>query len=349
MKYDFKKHIIRSNASVRECLKELDLLSYDAILFLLDDDDILVGSLTDGDIRRGLINGLTIESGIINFINKETKFIQRGKYSIDQIIKFREDGYMIIPILNNFGRMINVLNFRNTKSYLPLDVVIMAGGRGERLKPLTNETPKPLLKVGDKEIIRHNLDRLINFGIDDFHISVKYLADKIISNIGNGTKQGVKIKYIVEEQVLGTIGALSLIKSFEHDYIMVTNSDILTNLDYEKFFIDFLNSDSDMSIATIPYNVNIPYAILETEKNNIINFQEKPTYTYYANAGIYLFKKQIVDFIPKNEFFNATDLLDTLLKNNSKVTYYPLRGYWLDIGKHEDYKKANEDINFINF
>ena len=183
----------------------------------------------------------------------------------------------------------------------------------------------------------------------DFWISVKYLGSQIVDFIGDGHEKGISIKYIHEELPLGTIGSISLIPEFEHDHILVTNSDLLTNLDYEKFFIDFVNSGADMAIATIPYNVNIPYAIIETNLNVITNFQEKPTYTYFANAGIYLFKKDVVQFVPKETYFNATDLLNLLIKKNKKVISFPLRGYWLDIGKHEDYKKANEDIKFINF
>ena len=345
----YKKHVVIIGTPIRECLKILNELANDAILFVTSKDNRLVGSLTDGDIRRGLLIGFTIEDGVENFIQLNPKFIQRGSYNIEQIIEYRDAGYRILPIIDKSSRVINVINFRNFKSYLPVDTLIMAGGKGERLLPLTEHTPKPLLKVGEKPIIMHNLERLISYGIDDFWISVKYLGAQIIEYIGDGHDKGVKIKYIKEVVPLGTIGSVSLIPEFEHDHILVTNSDLLTNLDYEKFFIDFINSGADMAIATIPYNVNIPYAIIETNSNVITKFQEKPTYTYFANAGIYLLKKEVVNFVPKETFFNATDLLNLLLKNNNKVISFPLRGYWLDIGKHEDYKKANEDIKFINF
>jgi dTDP-glucose pyrophosphorylase len=345
----YKKHIVKIGTPIRECLKILNELANDAILFVTSKENRLVGSLTDGDIRRGLLKGFTIEDYVENFIQLNPKFIQRGSYNIQQIIEYRDAGYRILPIIDKSSKVINVINFRNFKSYLPVDTLIMAGGKGERLMPLTEHTPKPLLKVGEKPIIMHNLERLISYGIDDFWISVKYLGAQIIEFIGDGHDKGVKIKYIKEVMPLGTIGSVSLIPEFEHDYILVTNSDLLTNLDYEKFFIDFINSGADMAIATIPYNVNIPYAIIETNSNVITNFQEKPTYTYFANAGIYLLKKEVVNFVPKETFFNATDLLNLLLKNNNKVISFPLRGYWLDIGKHEDYKKANEDIKFINF
>jgi dTDP-glucose pyrophosphorylase len=349
MKYDYNRHLVKSSTSIRDCLSKLNDLSIDAILFVVNGEGKLLGSLTDGDVRRGLINNMGMNDHVEQFIQTHTKSVTRGCYSIQEIIKFRDDGFNVIPVINSEGIIVNVINFKYLKSYLPLDAVIMAGGRGERLKPLTDETPKPLLVVGDKAIIKHNIDRLVSFGVDDFWISVRYLGEKIKNFVGNGSDIGIRIQYLDEVDALGTIGSLSMIPEFEHDYVLVTNSDILTNLDYEKFFLDFIESNADFSVATIPYNVNVPYAVLETKENIINSFKEKPTYTYFANAGIYIMKKEICKMVPKNEFYNATDLLESLINNGFKVTSYPLRGYWLDIGKHDDYKKAQADIDFITF
>lgn len=349
MNYDYKKHLIDINSPLRICLAKLNQLAADAILFIVSEENKLLGSLTDGDVRRGILAGLSLEDQVDRFIQADPKFIQRGNYNIHEIIEYRNSGYKVLPVIDANGVIVNVVNFGHVKSYLPIDVVIMAGGRGERLKPLTDFTPKPLLKVGDKPIIQHNIDRLLNYGIDDFWISIRYLGEKIQEYIGDGSEKEVRINYLKEDVPLGTIGAVSMISKFEHDYVLITNSDILTNLDYEQFFLDFINSDSDFSVATIPYNVNVPYAILETVDGSIRSFREKPTYTYFANAGIYLMKSKIAEKIPKNTFFNATDLLESLIKHEHKVTSFPLRGYWLDIGKHEDYKKAQEDINYIKF
>lgn len=349
MKYLFEEHLVELNVPIKNCLQRLNNLAADAILFVIDDAHRLIGSLTDGDVRRGILKGLTIEDEVRFFIESNPKFIQRGNYNIHEIIVFRNEGYKIIPVLDNNGKIVKILNFRFLKSYLPIDVVIMAGGRGERLRPLTDSTPKPLLPVGGKSIIQHNIDRLLSYGIDDFWISIRYLGEQIKEKIGDGSKDNVKFNYINEDLPLGTIGSVSKISQFEHDFVLVTNSDILTNLDYEQFFLDFIDSNADFSVATIPYNVNVPYAILETVNKAITSFKEKPTYTYFANAGIYLMKKKVVKEIPSNQQYNATDLLDYLLKNNFNVRSFPLRGYWLDIGKHDDYNKAQEDINYIKF
>jgi NDP-sugar pyrophosphorylase family protein len=223
----------------------------------------------------------------------------------------------------------------------------MAGGRGERLKPLTDFIPKPLLKVGEKPILELNLERLAKYGIDDFWISVKYLGEQIETYFGNGENRNINIQYVWEKEPLGTIGAVSLIDNFNHDFVLVTNSDLLTNIDYEHFFLDFLSKNADFAVLTIPYQVNIPYAVLETDNSTIKSFKEKPTYTYYSNGGVYLMKKEMLKLIPQNTFYNSTDLMEELINKNYNVVSYPFPGYWLDIGKHDDFKKAQFDIKNI--
>lgn len=345
-----EKHILSSTATVKEALIKLNELAADAILFIVDENKNLVGSLTDGDVRRGLINDLPVSENVMKFIQQNPKFLRKGNEDIFKVVQYKENNYRIIPVLNKENdQIVKIINFRKLKSYLPIDAVIMAGGRGQRLKPLTDTTPKPLLKVGEKPIIEHNIDRLISYGIDDFHISVKYLGQQIVDYFKDGSERNVNIEYVWENEPLGTIGAMSLIKEFVHDYILLTNSDLLTNLDYEQFFIDFVERDADFAIATIPYDVNIPYAVLEFDGGLIKNFKEKPTYTYFSNGGIYLMKKEVVELIPKDDFFNATDLLEKLIAMGKKVVSYPLRGYWLDVGKHEDFEKAQIDIKQIKF
>lgn len=324
-------------------------LSLDAILFVVDADDKLIGSLTDGDIRRGLLNNFTIESVIDSIIQPNPRFIRKGNYDILKIIEYRERNYKVIPVLNDNENVVNVINFRYIKSYLPIDAVIMAGGRGQRLQPLTDITPKPLLNVGNKPIMEHNLNRLAMFGIDDFWVSLKYLGKQIEDYFGSGEQKNIHIEYVWENEPLGTIGAVAQINNFKHEYVLVTNSDILTNIDYEHFFLEFIKAEADLAVLTIPYQVAIPYAVLETEKGVVKSFKEKPTYTYYSNGGIYLIKRELLDFIPKNNFYNATDLMEDLIQKSKRVVSIPFLGYWLDVGKHEDFEKAQNDINNIKF
>jgi len=345
----YRKHLLPSGSTIRLALERLNLLALDAITFIVDKENQLIGSLTDGDVRRGLLKGYSIDNMVDDIIQPNPKFIRKGERNINKVIEYREKNFRILPVLDKNDKIVNVINFRELKSYLPVDAVIMAGGRGERLRPLTDTTPKPLLKVGDKPILEHNLDRLRLFGIDDFWITLKYLGEQIEFFFGNGHDKNIEIQYIYEAEALGTIGAVSKIKNFNHDYVLVTNSDLLTNIDYEHFFLDFIVNDADFSVVTIPYAVDIPYAVLETNNGHVINFREKPTYTYYSNGGIYLMKREVLNHLPIEKHFNATDLMETLIKNGNKVVSYPLAGYWLDIGRREDFEKAQKDIRTISF
>ncbi len=345
----YKDHLILSGSTIKEALLQFNQLGQDAILFVVDVEDKLFGALTDGDVRRGLLKGFTIDSCVDEIIQENPRYITKGENNLEKIIEYREGDFRIVPIVDENHRVVNVINFRKIRSYLPIDAVIMAGGRGQRLQPLTDTVPKPLLKVGNKAIMEHNLDRLALFGIDDFWVSVKYLGEQIESHFGPGVEKNIKIEYVWENEPQGTIGAVSQIKNFEHDYILVTNSDLLTNIDYEQFFLEFISQDADLAVLTIPYQVSIPYAVLETKNGEVRSFKEKPTYTYYSNGGIYLMKKEMLKYIPKNTFFNATDLMEELIKNNLKVMSFPFSGYWLDVGKHEDFEKAHIDIHNIKF
>jgi len=329
-------------------LIKLNELAPDSILFVVDKDQSLIGSVTDGDVRRGLIKGLTVESKIDEVLMRTPQFFRNHDFNIERLIESRENQLRLIPIVDLEHRVIDVINFREKKSYLPLDVVIMAGGKGQRLLPLTESIPKPLLCVGEKPIIEHNIDRLALFGVKDFWISINYLGDQIVSYLNDGIEKDIAIKYIREDVPLGTIGAVSLISDFVHEHVLITNSDILTTIDYEKFFTDFLSQNADMSIVTIPYNVTIPYAVLDSDGLIVKSFSEKPTFTYFSNGGIYLIKKSLLDYIPFEEFFNATDLISKLIQLKFKVISYTLTEYWLDIGNHTDYSKAKSDISKLS-
>ncbi len=325
----------------------LDALAADAILFLVDDEDRLLGSLTDGDLRRGFIKGLGFNSGLKDFIQPQPKFIRQGAFNINEILDLRERYFTVFPVLDSNDRIINVVNFKQQKSYLPVDALIMAGGRGERLRPLTDKTPKPMLHVGSKPIIEHNVDRLKDFGIDDIWISLRYLGSQIEDYFKDGSEKSLRIQYVNERDALGTAGALCLVESWKHDTILMMNSDLLTNIDFEDFFVFFMNEKADLSVACIPYQVDVPYAVMETQGNIVTGFREKPTYTHYSNAGIYLIRREVLEEIELKAPYNATDLMEDLIKKGKKVVAYPLVGYWLDIGKHEDYAKAQMEIRSI--
>ena len=345
---DLAQSTIHKNSTVEEGLRKLNLIPDSLVLFVLDEDAKLVGTLTDGDVRRGLLQGKTIKDKIADFMHRDFRFIRQGNFHIDEIERYKEQSIYLLPLLDKEDRLVKVLNLKKLKSVLPAEAVIMAGGKGQRLRPLTLDKPKPLLKVGDKPILEYNIDRLRDFGIQNIHITIKYLGDQIIEYFGDGKNKGLEIAYFEEAKPMGTIGSLAAIGDITCPHVLLMNSDLLTNIDLHDFFRFYQNSGADMAVASIPYEVNIPYAVLETDNNNSVkSLKEKPTYTYYSNAGIYFLKKEIIDLIPKAEFFDAPDLMDKLIQMGRKVAAYPLHCYWLDIGKHHDYEKAQEDIKHI--
>jgi dTDP-glucose pyrophosphorylase len=341
---DSNQLLINKNKNIIEALAQLSTIrDYSKlILFVIDDDNKILGSLTDGDIRRSLLEHKDLYKKLVHICRKDFSFC----YENNKYISFKaltKNNTQIIPILNKDKTLNRIIDLKKQTCVLPIESVIMAGGRGKRLSPLTDSTPKPMLKLGDKPIIEHNIDKLNFFGIKKIHISVNYLGEKIMNHFGNGKNKNIDISYINEDQPLGTAGALSLIKNIKSDYILLMNSDLFTNINLEKMYNKMIDNEADMIIASTDYKVSIPYAIFEKKSsNNIISLVEKPTYTYNSNAGIYMFKKELVNKIPKNEFFDITDLIVELIKENLKIINYPIAGYWIDIGKLEDFNKAKE-------
>lgn len=345
------KHIININESARDALRKLSSMPDNSslTLFVVDQDEFLKGTVTDGDIRRGLLNNLEIYQSIGLFMNPDFRFVTNSTNNTLALKKFRIEGLSLIPLLDNNKKLLEIIDLKKRKASLPITALLMAGGKGERLKPLTDKLPKPMLMIGDKPIIEHNIDRLINFGVKHFFISVRYLKESIIQYLGDGSSKGVSIFYIEETDPLGTIGAITKIEKIEHEDLLVMNSDILTNIDFEDFYTLYKLQNSEMMLASIPYVVAVPYAVLKTENQFVKNFEEKPNYTYYSNGGIYLMKFNLKNKLVKEQFCNATDLMEMLIQEkNTSLTHYPILGYWLDIGRHSDYMKAQEDIKHIN-
>lgn len=340
--------IINKKATLKEALLKLDSNPRMQTL-LIEDEDKIIGTITDGDIRRGIIKGLGNEMPIYQFMNDHFTFLINGLYEKEKLDYIREKKLEIIPVLNNDGSLNRIINFNIVKTILPIDAVIMAGGKGTRLMPLTQDIPKPMLKVGEKPIMEYNIDLLQSYGIKHITLSVKHLAQVIMDYYNDGESRDLDIKYVTESQPLGTIGAVKQIKNFYNEYILVMNSDLLTNINLEAMFNELIANDAEMVVASTDYKVQIPYGVLESEGKTIKALKEKPTYTYYSNAGIYIFKKSCVNYIPDNSHFNATDLLEKLLTENKKVLHYNIKKYWLDIGKHIDFKQAQEDIKNLTF
>jgi dTDP-glucose pyrophosphorylase/CBS domain-containing protein len=345
-----KLHLLEISASIKLALKQLNELGKDGVLFVVTEQNELIGSLTDGDIRRALLKGITIEENVGLAMNIDPKVLFEDQIDLVKLKEFRELNFTIVPILNKEKIIVNIINFRLKKSILPIDVVIMAGGKGERLKPLTEDIPKPLLPINQKPIIEYAINQFNYFGIEDIWITSNYLSNQLVKYVRKKKEQGFdRLRVIVETEFLGTMGAVSLISEFSQNYILVCNADLLTNIDLESFYLDFLETNADLSVLSIPYKIDVPYAVMDVNKGFITDLKEKPTFTYYSNGGVYLFKRDCLNFIPTNTEFMATDFIEKLIQENKKVRAYEHHGYWLDIGSHSDYQRAQEDSKNLKF
>ena len=341
------KYTITENATIREALRKINEISGEAqMLFVVDANKKVIATLSDGDIRRGLVTGHELSESVEGIMFREFQFIEENDLKVDHIPELRRKGIQVVPILSKEGYLLRILNLNKQRSLLPIDAVIMAGGKGERLRPLTEKTPKPLLSVGDKAIIDHNVDRLIQYGVEHISVTTNYLAEQIESHYAQPRNE-VQIQCVREPKFLGTIGSVRLVKEFHNDVVLVMNSDLFTDIDFEDMYLHFIENKADMSIAAVPYTVSIPFGICDLDGRDVKGIVEKPTYNYYANAGIYMLRREVIDMIPENEFYDATDLIDALVKNGSKVIRYPLKGTWIDIGSISEYEKAKDLVKHI--
>ena len=341
------KYTIRQNAAIRDALVMLDGSNHDSqTLFVIDDNEIMVGTATDGDIRRGLIKGAALTDPISAVMHTSFKNVTEGNYSAQALKEFRKDGIYFVPYLDKEGHVLEVFNLLKYQNYLPIDAVLMAGGKGERLRPLTEKTPKPLLKVGDKCIIDHNIDRLISYGVKHISVTVNYLKEQLEEHFVEPYGE-VQVQTVREPKFLGTIGSIRFVKEFYNDTVLVMNSDLFTNINYEDFYLHFKEHNADMSVAAVPYDVDIPLGILNLDGRNITGLSEKPHFGYYANAGIYLIRKSALDLIPEDRMFHSTDLIEALIAAGRKVIRFPLNGTWIDIGTPQEYKRANDMVKHM--
>ena len=336
-------HIISKDITLLEALSYINAAAPDPlVLFVLDNEKRMVGTLTDGDSRRALIAGASVTDKVEKIMHRDFNYISIEEIdNVKKIKRLKDQKIRLVPVLDKNKHIVETINLEKYNSRLPFDAVLMAGGMGERLRPLTLKTPKPLLKVGDKCIIDHNIDRLISYGVKNISVTVNYLKEQIEEHFAE--QQGeVQVKTVREPKFLGTIGSVKFVENFHNDTVLVMNSDLFTNINYEDFFLHFQQHDAEMSLAAVPYDISIPYGILNLDGYDVHGVIEKPKFNYYANAGIYLIKRRALDEIPADTFFHATDLIEKLIAQKKKVVRYPLAGYWIDIGNPDEYYKACE-------
>jgi NDP-sugar pyrophosphorylase family protein len=304
----------------------------------------MCGTLTDGDVRRALLAGHNTAEQVSDVMHRNFKAITAqncGDTAVTNIRDMRRFGITLVPKLDADNRIIDIVDLSVTHTILPLAALLMAGGKGERLRPLTLKTPKPLLQIDGKAIIDYNIEALAACGITDITVSTRYLAEQLYDHFSSPVA-GVQVKCITEDTPLGTIGAASLINHKPDGNTLVMNSDLLTTISFEDMYLRHQAEQADITIAAIPYQVSVPFVILTTEGHQVHGIEEKPAYSYFANAGIYIFRNTVLQTLRSDVRTDATDLIEATIRNKGRVVYYPINGTWLDVGSHADFAQAQE-------
>lgn len=316
------------------------------ICFVINDDGKLVGALTDGDIRRALLKSARLEDSVVSYMNRNPKSVSDGVPRVEILEKMRLWNVRHLPVLDANGKVLRI----ETSDYLlglvkrTNKVVLMAGGFGKRLSPLTDLIPKPLLKVGGQPILETIVKRFRDMGFSDFVFVVNYRAEMIREHFGDGEKIGVRIDYIQEESPLGTCGGLTLLSEKPKEPFFVMNGDILTQANFAEMLDEHISLGAAATMAVREYFVEVPYGVVKVDGHKILSIEEKPRELSYVNAGIYVLSPEAWDLIPKQKFFDMPSLFVALKEQGANVNCYRLKDYWLDIGRMEDFHKAQSDF-----
>jgi len=348
---DLEQFLVKPNVSIREVMACIDR-SAKGIALVVDDDRHLIGTITDGDIRRAILDGLQVDSPVQDLLDRRvsTPYPEPVTASVDisdaELVRLmNERAIRQVPLLDDAGHVVDLALLSDlVKEYeLPLAAVVMAGGYGTRLRPLTEDVPKPMLPVGDRPLMELIIEQLRQSGIRRVNITTHYLADKIKEHFDDGRNFGVEIEYMDEKRPLGTAGALGLMEATDQP-LLVMNGDILTRIDFRAMLSYHREHKADITVGVRQYDLEVPYGVVECDGPRVRQLREKPRYSFLVNAGIYLLEPSVHRYIPSGQRFDMTDLIDQLLEEGGMVVSFPIVEYWLDIGEHVDYEQAQEDV-----
>jgi len=347
---------VDGSASMRDVLACIDS-NGEGVALIIDAEHRLLGIVTDGDIRRAILARLDFEEPAETFLAHKlglkpgqpaTKPLTAPAGTSGAELRRIMDANKVrhLPQIDDAGRLSGLALIseigREHEFDLPLKAVVMAGGFGERLRPLTNKTPKPLLPVGEKPVIEHIIEQLRRAGIHDISITTHYHAEKIRDHFGDGSAWGVELSYIHEEQPLGTAGALSMIEDTDTPLVVI-NGDILTSVDFRAMLSFHNEHEAELTVGVRKYDFPVPFGVIEADGSRVVSLEEKPSVSLFVNAGIYLLEPSARRRIQPDRRFDMTDLIDLLLGEDGMVASFPIHEYWADIGQLKDYVQAQTD------
>jgi dTDP-glucose pyrophosphorylase len=340
--------LVPEGAALRQAL-ELMTRSGQQIACVVDRGGRLVGLVTDGDLRRALLRGVALGAPVDDAMNASPLVADAGVSADEALALMRGRSIRHLPLLDADGRVVDVLRLEDLVAPVPppLDTlaVIMAGGEGRRLRPLTHTTPKPLVKVGGKPLVEILIERLRRSGVVDVLVAVHHRSEMIREALGDGTRLGVTLAYVEEPKPLGTMGALTLVRDRLDRAFFVVNADILTKCDFRAMWeFHAAQAGAAMTVGVSLHQVDIPYGEFTLRGTRVTRVDEKPRKEFPINAGIYVVEPSVMDVVPVDDYFDATDLIRMLLDKGRLVAGYPIREYWLDVGHLHDFEKANRDV-----
>ncbi|WP_025028338.1 nucleotidyltransferase family protein [Caldalkalibacillus mannanilyticus] len=346
--HNWKKAIVKMSDTIHDTIQKIDDSSLQ-IALVIDEQERLVGTVTDGDVRRGILKGIPLHHSVVDIMNPEPFKLEEGLDNLKVLVNMKRMHLRHIPIVNKENQIVDLKYYEDLLEFQTKDnwVVLMAGGLGSRLRPLTEDTPKPLLKIGDKPILETILESFIEHGFYNFYISVNYKAEMIEDYFKDGSQWGVNIRYLRENQRLGTAGPLSLLPETPNKPILVMNGDLLTKVNFAQMLQFHTENQSKATMCVREYNVQIPYGVVHVDQHRLRGIEEKPIQSYFVSAGIYLLDPSVIQRIPVGEFFDMPTLYEELIKEGEETSVFPIREYWLDIGRVDDFHKANGDYSEI--
>jgi len=339
---------VSDSTSILEVLKIIDKSSKQ-IAIVVDENKKLLGTISDGDIRRAILKNISLNESIKEIYSK-TPIVASINNSKKEILNIcRSKKIHQIPIVDDKGNLIGleILDELISNEEKLNKVVLMVGGLGTRLRPLTKDTPKPMLKVGDKPILQTIIEKFAAYGYRNIVMCVHYKLQVIKDYFGDGSNFGVNIEYVLEEERMGTAGGLSLLNDKPKEPFFVMNADLLTNVNFEHLHDFHLSNNSTATMCVQYYDFKVPYGVVDLKNAKILSVKEKPTEKFFVNAGIYMLSPESLEYIPKNQFYDMPTLFENLISENKNVISFPLREYWLDIGRIEEYEKANEEYDDV--
>lgn len=350
MSYNWEKAFVEPSSSIRDALAVIDSESL-RVALVVNDERELLGVVTDGDIRRGILSGINVDDLVSKVMNQDPVVAGLDSTKEELVNLMNRLDLLAIPIVDS-GKIVGLQTLHDTLTKKKKDnpIFIMAGGFGKRLRPLTDNCPKPMLNVGDRPILHLLIDHFVNHGFYKFYISTHYLPQVITEYFGDGSQFGVEIHYVHEDLPLGTGGALGLLPDGLPSLpLIMINGDILTKVDFDKLlqFHDEHNAVATMCVREYEYQV--PFGVIESDGIYINSMVEKPAHRFFVNAGVYVVTPEIYQGIKCNEKIDMPTLLESYISRGEKVLQFPIHEYWLDIGRMDDFKRAQLDIEALGF